>query len=530
MKEEYYISRYITKYELDIEMMIKDFKGYVLTIIQNNSKGALSKEDQEEIISDVFLSIWHNKKKIDNSKPLKNYIAGITKNIIRNKFKEIKNNNLNIELQEEQIEDTTNMDIIYEKEQINQAITEELNGMKKDEYEVFTKYYYCSKSIKEIAKELKLSEGNVKVKLHRIRKKLKKNLQKRGVTYKIISIILVLFMVTGVVFAKGIVNIAEKLIKNIFGNYNNGVTESLENGYVTDVNMEYVNSNDMKVKANQITLDDYNLGIVFDIEINKEEKLKDLFNINLKDFLITDENNNVLFAEYDNPNDFIKYCDENNLDKGKYGIGLANCAANGSILNKEGNKIAYSFYTTSEKFPKSKELYISFDKIYLLNNRVYDEVNNVEVDNRYECFNGNWKMKINLDEMQSNRNTTNYTVVNINDDKTQVKKAELSISNMRIEIITDSDKIDFSKLKDRENRSSINDIIPFNEDYIETSNGNKFYQSNSGNNGYDSLDNGKIRYYENFDYTFYDKTENIKIVLNTNKKEKIVIELKAEDT
>ena len=41
-------------------------------------------------------------------------------------------------------------------------------------------FYYSNKSIKDIAKELKISEVNVKTKLHRIRKKIRQELRKGG--------------------------------------------------------------------------------------------------------------------------------------------------------------------------------------------------------------------------------------------------------------------------------------------------------------------------------------------------------------
>ena len=49
-----------------------------------------------------------------------------------------------------------------------------------EEYEIFTKYYYEEKKIKQIAKELNLSTSNVKTKLHRTREKLKKILRIGG--------------------------------------------------------------------------------------------------------------------------------------------------------------------------------------------------------------------------------------------------------------------------------------------------------------------------------------------------------------
>ena len=44
-------------------------------------------------------------------------------------------------------------------------------------------YYYEGKNIKEISKELNLSVGNVKTILHRVRKKIKRNLEDGGYSY-----------------------------------------------------------------------------------------------------------------------------------------------------------------------------------------------------------------------------------------------------------------------------------------------------------------------------------------------------------
>lgn len=343
----------------------------------------------------------------------------------------------------------------------------------------------------------------------------------------IITILGTLTITGGIVFAKDIKTFVNTLIENIYGNYNNGITTAINNGYFQDIDMKYIESNNIKVKVNQITMDDYNLGIIFNIEIEQSEFFKDLYNVQFKNLLIMDENNNVIFAEYENQEEFDKYCDKNNLDKGTYGIGYANCGANGSILNLQDNNIVYSFYTTSEKFPQSKKLTIKFDKIYLLNNKVFDEVNNKKADNRIATIEGNWHMDIDLGKVSHDRESIDYIATNINDNNTIVTKASLSMTNMKLELITNSDKIDFKKLQERRNMS-VKDMIPFSDIYIRTSNGNKFFQSNSGSNGYDTLNDGKIRYYTTFDYTYFNKTENIKIVLPTNKKQDLIIELKVK--
>ena len=45
-------------------------------------------------------------------------------------------------------------------------------------------FYYNAQKIKDIAKILNISENQVKVTLHRIRKKIKKNLKKGGYDYE----------------------------------------------------------------------------------------------------------------------------------------------------------------------------------------------------------------------------------------------------------------------------------------------------------------------------------------------------------
>ena len=79
-----------------------------------------------------------------------------------------------------------------------------------------------------------------------------------------------------------------------------------------------------------------------------------------------------------------------------------------------------------------------------------------------------WEFSINLEKSKTLRKTIEYMVTNINDNKTTIEKASLSMSNMRLELITSSKKIDFKKLQNRQNLS-VTDMIPFHESYIETS-------------------------------------------------------------
>ena len=73
------------------------------------------------------------------------------------------------------------MALILARDKVSRAIiNNELNSLKAQDKDIFVKYYYFEKSIKEIASYYNISESKVKSKLFRIRKRLHKILKKRG--------------------------------------------------------------------------------------------------------------------------------------------------------------------------------------------------------------------------------------------------------------------------------------------------------------------------------------------------------------
>lgn len=176
------IKQYVSNQELDINAIVEEFAPYVFVIIKNSSYN-FNDEDIEEIASDVFLAIWNNRKKLEINKEISPYIAGITKNLMLKKNRKMKNENVNIEDYENTL--SSKKDIIEQTEEKdrNAIISNELDKMPIEDRNIFTYYYYYSNSMKEISNKLKISEKKVKSRLFRIRKKLKKELERRGYGY-----------------------------------------------------------------------------------------------------------------------------------------------------------------------------------------------------------------------------------------------------------------------------------------------------------------------------------------------------------
>lgn len=171
------IKDYKINEKLDIEKIYDDFYGYVYTITVNIAKNYLRDEDIEEVISDTFLVLWKNKGKLENSKKIKPYIAGITKNLIKEKARKNKIH-LDISDYENKLESTIDL-IEEEREEISELKTM-INKLKKQDRNILELYYYQSMKIKEIANYLKVSEFTVKQRLYRIRKQIKKEMEKKG--------------------------------------------------------------------------------------------------------------------------------------------------------------------------------------------------------------------------------------------------------------------------------------------------------------------------------------------------------------
>ena len=169
------IEKYVKGEELDIDKIVDDFSPYVNTIIRNTVYNNLSNEDKEEILLDTFFVVWKRNEEGYKIENLSAYISGITRNLIKEKL-----NKRKLSLDLEQIENS--LDFSYYESYLEEIekieeVCNKIKNIKPDELKIFNMFYYSNISIKDIAKELRLSESNIKTKLHRTRKKIRKYLK-----------------------------------------------------------------------------------------------------------------------------------------------------------------------------------------------------------------------------------------------------------------------------------------------------------------------------------------------------------------
>lgn len=222
---------------------------------------------------------------------------------------------------------------------------------------------------------------------------------------------------TSIVFADDIIN----FIASIFTNSTEAIDSAVENGYVQNVNIDYVYDNDIGVRVDNIVLDDTNLDISF---IYNYLGLDVIDYLELYKYKIKDENNNVLYE-----------LDRNTYYKENVSIGTQ-LKKDNDIAQIDENIFKESLLYTSKKFVNCKEIIIEISQIKIIAN------NNSDI--KY----GNWNISIQIGEDFKNRESVFYIIENnnnLNDSKVELTETSLKI-NLKFNF-----KLDEQIFNDREN-------------------------------------------------------------------------------
>lgn len=205
------------------------------------------------------------------------------------------------------------------------------------------------------------------------------------------------------VFAEDIIN----FFTSIFTNSNKGVDTAVENGYVQNVDMDFIEDNNLGVKVDYVLMDDHNLNISFVYKYMGDD-VEQITGLNYMDITIKDEKENILCnlsqnGQIDNDTTIIQ--------------NIARFANNQQII--DNTTIRSSLLITSNNFPKSEMLYFS--------------INNVSLKNESEIINidGNWNFSINLSDKFVYRTSYKYNCSNnqyVNNVETLLTDASLSIT------------------------------------------------------------------------------------------------------
>ena len=194
-----------------------------------------------------------------------------------------------------------------------------------------------------------------------------------------IAIITIGIMTTGIVFDKDIVN----FITSLFTNSTPAIDTAVQNGYVQNVDMDYVYDNNIGIKVESLIIDDFNLDVAFSYEYDNEN----VELIELGVYSIWNENNDLI---YKTSNDTVNK------------VAMANYI----IKNNPAKRLTSNTYIESILFnlvqnrQKINELYFKVDSFRVIKN-----------EGTIENINGNWKFKVSIANNMKNSNNILYDIV-----------------------------------------------------------------------------------------------------------------------
>lgn len=183
MKESILLKGIKQKNQKSFLKIIDIYSKYVYTVVRNVLGEVMQKEDIEETVSDVFVSLWQKSDNIDLEKPLKPYLVAIARNKAIDKLRTYKGH-----ISLEQMEENQQEMPIYTYDMVSKAENKEkmeiVKGVLKEskpvDRDIFILYYYYYEKTRVIAEKCQVSESKVKTTLSRLRDKMKIELERNG--------------------------------------------------------------------------------------------------------------------------------------------------------------------------------------------------------------------------------------------------------------------------------------------------------------------------------------------------------------
>ena len=166
-----------------LDKAVAQYSGYAAAIARSVLGPAATREDLEEIVSDVFVALWRSADRLDETRPLKGYLAAIARNAAIDRLRRL-----------HPTEPLPADDLLPADEADGpeaQALRREqaetlrrlLLEMAADDREIFVRFYYYRQTVREIAQIMDRNESTVKARLARGRARLRDKLTKEADGY-----------------------------------------------------------------------------------------------------------------------------------------------------------------------------------------------------------------------------------------------------------------------------------------------------------------------------------------------------------
>jgi RNA polymerase sigma-70 factor (ECF subfamily) len=176
--DQYYISQVLAGNLEAFEPLVQQYQDMVFTIV-NRISGRY--HDAEELAQDVFLKAFQNLHRFEGKSRFSTWLYRIAYNtaITHKRKKKMVYENMDETLTANYSDEPVHEDVFsLNQEERHRFGSEVLSSLPEEEYVLIMMFYKEAHTIKDLAEITGLQPNHVKVKLHRIRKKMQKQLEK----------------------------------------------------------------------------------------------------------------------------------------------------------------------------------------------------------------------------------------------------------------------------------------------------------------------------------------------------------------
>jgi RNA polymerase sigma-70 factor (ECF subfamily) len=154
-----------------LEMLMDRYIPYVSAVCWNILRNCMTKEDAEEVVSDVFVTAWQKSGDVMPA-ALKAWLGAVARNKAKTR---LRSSGCDLPLEEDvleiPVEDTP--EGILERSEEQKLVRRALDSLTGQDREIFLRHYYYAQTVGEISRDMKINESTAKTKLRRGRMRLK---------------------------------------------------------------------------------------------------------------------------------------------------------------------------------------------------------------------------------------------------------------------------------------------------------------------------------------------------------------------
>ena len=178
MEDEKLVRRLQKGSRTALEQVINRYTAYVSTIVWRTLGAAATREDTEEVVSDVFLSLWSHAHELDPKQGLRPWLGAVARNRATDCLRKTKPT---VPLPEDDGPSPVEgpEETAAAKDQA-ERLWQAVDGLGEPDRTLFLRHYYYGEKLSEAVRDLGLSPGAARIRLSRGRKKLREILTKGG--------------------------------------------------------------------------------------------------------------------------------------------------------------------------------------------------------------------------------------------------------------------------------------------------------------------------------------------------------------